>query len=233
MKSDRISLTKNTAEENSLDGIIPILILIVMLALAILYCFWGYRFLRIIMFLYAFFIGAYYSYTYLGGAFPDLGNWLWIICIGVGLLLAFLAFFFIKFAMFVAGGIIGLMLFDLLRSAFPQWFASLDNVPLFLVGLAFFVFLGLLTFASRRHFVIIFSSIYGAYSLVQTSGVIIGLFFNTALLNSITIDSYREISASVNVFNQTNPLIMIIPVIIFAIAGMIAQYRFTSSKAKY
>ncbi len=216
-----------------MNGIIPILVLIITLALAILYCFWGYRYLRIIMFLYAFFIGAYYSFTYLGGAFPDLGNWLWLICIGVGLLLAFLAFFFIKFAMFIAGGIIGLMLFDLIRSSFPEWFSSLDNLPLFLVGLTFFVLLGLLTFASRRHFVIIFSSIYGAYSLVHTSGAIIGLFFNTALLNSITFDNYRSIFDSINVFSQTNPLVMIVPIIIFAIAGMIAQYRFTSSKAKF
>ena len=185
------------------------------------------------MFLYAFFIGAYYSYTYLGGTFPDLGNWLWLICIGVGLLLAFLAFFFIKFAMFVAGGIIGLMLFDLLRNTFPEWFSSLNSLPLFLVGLTFFVLLGLLTFASRRHFVIIFSSVYGAYSLIHTAGALIGLCFNTALIGSITVGNYQDIFSSVNVFNQASIWVMVIPVVIFAIAGMIAQYRFTSSKAKH
>lgn len=233
MERARIDLSKTTWRKLTLSGIIPILILVVTLALAILYCFWGYRYLKVIMFLYAFFIGAYYSYTYLGGAFPDLGNWLWLICIGVGLLLAFLAFFFIKFAMFITGGIIGLMIFDLLRNSFPEWFSSLDNLPLFLVGLTFFILLGLLTFASRKHFVIIFSSIYGAYSLIHTAGALIGLCFNTAILGSITVGNYRDIFNSINVFNQTNIWVMIIPVAIFAIAGMIAQYRFTSAKARH
>ena len=42
-------------------GIIPIIILLVMLVLGILYCFWGYKYLKVILFLYAFFMGVYLS----------------------------------------------------------------------------------------------------------------------------------------------------------------------------
>ena len=46
-----------------MNGIVPIIILLIALVLGILYCFWGYKYLKVIIFLYAFFMGAYYSYT--------------------------------------------------------------------------------------------------------------------------------------------------------------------------
>ena len=77
-------------------GIIPIIILLVMLVLGILYCFWGYKYLKVILFLYAFFMGVYYSYTYLGAYVPAVADWLWLVSLIIGVVFALLAFFFVK-----------------------------------------------------------------------------------------------------------------------------------------
>lgn len=216
-----------------MDAIIPILIIIVMLALSILYCFWGYKYLKISMFLIAFFVGAYYAYQYIGNASPEVGNWLWLICIAIGLLLAFLAFFFVKFAIFAAGGVVGLLLFDIIKRSNPDWFSGLEALPLFLIGLTFFILVGLLTFASRRHFIIIFSSVFGAYALVRTAGIIIGLFLNIGALEGVSSDGYANLFNSVSIFTQAPSWALIVPVIIFSLAGVITQYRYTARGKKH
>ncbi|MEG2189349.1 MAG: DUF4203 domain-containing protein, partial [Christensenella sp.] len=66
-------------------GLIPIIILLGLLILGILYCFWGFRYLKVIMFIYAFFMGAYYSYTLIGTYFPAVANWLWLMSLIVGI----------------------------------------------------------------------------------------------------------------------------------------------------
>ncbi|MEA4853426.1 MAG: DUF4203 domain-containing protein [Christensenella sp.] len=213
--------------------VLPILVLLVMLALAILYCFWGYKYLKISMFLIAFFAGVYYSYNWLGSSVPTLGNWLWLISIAIGLLLAFLAFFFVKLAVFAAGGIIGLLIFDIVKRVQPAWFSSLEPLPLFLIGLTFFILVGLLTFASRKHFVILFSSVFGAYALVRTAGIVIGLFLNGGFGTGTTaITDYSGVFNSVSIFNNAPLWALVVPVIVFSIAGIITQYRYTARGKK-
>ncbi len=211
-----------------MSGIIPIIILLVMLILGILYCFWGYKYLKVILFLYAFFMGAYYSYTYLGTYVPAVADWLWLVSLIIGIVFALLAFFFVKFAIFIVGGLIGLMIFDFLKAASPATFAGMEPVTLFIIGLGLFVVLGVITLASRRHFIIIFSAIYGAYTLVSTVGIIIGLLSNSSVLSIVTLGNYKQTLDSVSVFHQTPAWVMILPVVVFAIAGMIAQYKFTA-----
>ena len=211
-----------------MSGIIPIIILLVMLILGILYCFWGYKYLKVILFLYAFFMGAYYSYTYLGTYVPAVADWLWLVSLIIGIVFALLAFFFVKFAIFIVGGLIGLMIFDFLKAASPATFAGMEPVTLFIIGLGLFVVLGVITLASRRHFIIIFSAIYGAYTLVSTVGIIIGLLSNSSVLSIVTLGNYKQTLDSASVFHQTPAWIMILPVVVFAIAGMIAQYKFTA-----
>ena len=211
-----------------MSGIIPIIILLVMLILGILYCFWGYKYLKVILFLYAFFMGAYYSYTYLGTYVPAVADWLWLVSLIIGIVFALLAFFFVKFAIFIVGGLIGLMIFDFLKAASPATFAGMEPVTLFIIGLGLFVVLGVITLASRRHFIIIFSAIYGAYTLVSTVGIIIGLLSYSSVLSIVTLGNYKQTLDSASVFHQTPAWVMILPVVVFAIAGMIAQYKFTA-----
>ena len=146
----------------------------------------------------------------------------------IGIVFALLAFFFVKFAIFIVGGLIGLMIFDFLKAASPATFAGMEPVTLFIIGLGLFVVLGVITLASRRHFIIIFSAIYGAYTLVSTVGIIIGLLSNSSVLSIVTLGNYKQTLDSASVFHQTPAWVMILPVVVFAIAGMIAQYKFTA-----
>lgn len=211
-----------------MGGVLPIIILLVMLLLGIMYCFWGYKYLKIFMFIFAFFMGAYYSYTLIGTYVPNVENWLWLISIIIGVIFALLAFFFVKFALFVAGGLIGLMIFDFLRGSFPAAFETMEPLVLFLIGLGLFIVFGAITLASKRLFVILFSAAYGAYTIVTTVGIMIGVFFNTSILSAVTPGNFRETFNAVSVFNQTPSWMLIVPVIVFAVAGIIAQYKFTA-----
>ncbi|MEG0257703.1 MAG: DUF4203 domain-containing protein [Christensenella sp.] len=212
-------------------GLIPIIILLGLLILGILYCFWGFRYLKVIMFIYAFFMGAYYSYTLIGTYFPAVANWLWLMSLIVGIIFALLAFFFVKFAMFVVGGMIGLLLYDFLRGAFPDTFAGMEPITVFFIGLGLFVVLGAITLASRKHFVILFSAIYGAYTIITTVGIIIGVMFNTTILTGVTFGNYKQTLDTVSIFNQTPSWVILIPIAVFAIAGIIMQYKFTAPGA--
>lgn len=216
------------AEVFFMNGIVPIIILLIALVLGILYCFWGYKYLKVIIFLYAFFMGAYYSYTLVGTYLPDATNWLWLISLIIGLVFALLSFFFIKFAIFVVGGIVGLLVYGLLRSGFAETFSSMDPMTLFIIGLGLFVVFGAITLASQRHFVIIFSAIFGGYTIIHTVGIIIGLFFNSGLLSTITWDNYQQVFESISIFPAGATWALVIPTAVFAIAGMVAQYRFTA-----
>lgn len=211
---------------------VPIIILLIMLALGILYCFWGYKYLKVILFIFAFFIGMYYSYTLIGTYFPQTANWLWLISIIVGLIVAFLSFFFVKFAIFIVGGLIGLMVYDLLRGGFPETFASMEQVTLFFIGLGLFVVFGVITLASRKHFIILFSSIYGSYTIITAVGGIIGAIINPDALGGVTFSNYKQTLDSISVFNQSPSWMFILPIVAFSIAGIIAQYKFTASKAR-
>ena len=43
-----------------------------------------------------------------------------------------------------------------------------------------------------------------------------------------TLGNYKQVLASVSVFNQAATWMLILPVAVFAIAGMIEQYKFTA-----
>lgn len=209
-----------------MSGILPIAALLALLALGILYCFWGYKYLKITMLLYAFCMGAYYSYQFLG-TYMAGSQWIWLIALVIGLVCALLAFFFVKFALFVAGGMVGLLVFDLLKSS-TTLLAGMDNVPLFFVGLGLFIVFGIITLASRRHFVILFSGVLGSYTMIRAIGVVIGLFFNISALDGVSLGNIRETFDSISVFHGQPIWVFAVPVCAFAIAGIITQYKFTA-----
>ncbi len=215
-----------------MNEIVPIILLLLALILGILYCFWGYRYLKVVIFLVAFFMGAYYSYTLIGTYFPDSTSWLWLVSLIIGLIFALLCFFFIKFAIFVAGGVVGLLVFTFLRNGFPATFDTMESLTLFIIGLGLFLVFGAITLASQRHFVIIFSAIFGGYMLVHTAGVMIGLFFNQGALSGITLSNYKQVFDSVSIFSTGSMWAFLIPTAVFAIAGMVAQYKFTARRKK-
>ncbi len=215
-----------------MNGILSVVLLILLFVLGIVYCFWGYKYLKVIILIYALFAGGMFTYNLLSEAAPNLGNWVWIISLAVGLVLGALAFFFIKFSIFVAGGIMGVAVYNLIRGLNPSYFSSLDSVYVFLIGLACFIIFGAITLAARKHLIIIFSSVFGAYSLVYTAGILIGLLFHTDLIAAATPASATSVLVPASIFYTAPLWVMIIPIGVFSIVGMIAQYRCTARNGK-
>ncbi|MGI6152542.1 MAG: DUF4203 domain-containing protein [Christensenellaceae bacterium] len=204
---------------------LPVIFIVLMLALGAIYCFWGYRYLKIIIIIYALFAGFYFMNNWLLENVPQVGEWAWLIAIAVGCILALLSFFFIKFAIFLAGGLVGLMVFNIVQDVAPAAFSGMDSVPLFLIGAAFFIILGLITLAAQKHLIIIFSGIYGAYTLVYCIGILVGLFSHTEAISHATVQTATTVFAPISFFADKPGWAMALPVILLAILGIVSQYK--------
>jgi len=214
-----------------LGNFLSVILILLMFILGIIYCFWGYRYLRVIVVLFALFAGLYYISGWLSGAFPQLGNWVWLISLAGGAILALLCFFFIKFAIFLAGGMVGLLIYNIVKSLNPAYFAGLENVYLFLIGAAFFIILGIITLAARRHLLIVFTALFGAYSLVYSAGILIGLFFHAEVISQATIAHATTVFAPVSVLADKQWLLIVL-VLVFTVMGIISQYKVTAPQQK-
>lgn len=211
-----------------MNGFFSVLLLLLLLVLGIIYCFWGYKYLRVMIMIYALFAGGSFMYNLLSEVAPDLGMWIWVISIAVGLVLGLLAFFFIKFCIFLAGGILGIAIFNVIRSASPVYFSNLDTIYVFLIGLACFLIMGIITLAAKKHLIIIVTAIFGSYSMVYIVGILLGLIVHPGVVQGATVTTAVSRFAPYSVLNDAPMWAMIIPVIVFSIVGIYAQYRRTA-----
>lgn len=212
---------------------ITLIVLIGTLIVGCLYCFRGNSFLRIFIAIYAFFLGA----TWMSNLLSSFGTglettWLWIIAIAAGIVLAVLAFAFIKLAIFLAGGLLGLAVFRFVESMNPIYFGSLQPGMVFLIGLIFFVAVGALTLAAKRVLIVIGTAVWGAYTAVLSGGILIGMLLSpTAAQNVIFRGSLAELSPY-SAFAELPSTIPIVAVIILALWGMIYQFRHSRPGAR-
>lgn len=196
-----------------------------MLVLGIIYCFFGYRYFKIIIVAYALLGGAYFMNTFILQIAPQLADYIWLISIATGCVLALLAFFFVKFAIFIAGGMLGLLVYNIIKGISPELFAGNENATNILIGIAFFVIAGVITLALKKHIIIIVSAIFGAYSLVFCAGILMGLFGHTELISQATMQNATTVFAPASIFNDKPYYVMVIPIVIFAILGIVSQYK--------
>jgi hypothetical protein len=124
----------------------------------------------------------------------------------------------------------GILIFNIVKELNPAFFSGLETVHVFLIGLVFFIIAGALTLAAKKHLIIIFSAVFGSYSMVYSAGIMIGLVINPDVLRATKLAEPFSTLAPNSVFAQAPSWALILPVIVFAIAGVITQYRFTSRK---
>lgn len=213
-----------------MGGIISLVLMILFVLLGLVYCFWGYKYLRLILFFYAFFAGGLLVYNFLAEISPELGYGNIIIAVTIGLILGALAYFFVKFAIFLVGGAIGLMIFNIIRDLNGPYFDSLDAIYVFLIGLAFFVVLGVITVMAKKHLLIIFSAIYGAYSMVTYAGVLVGALMQPDILYTVGASQITTALEPYSIFNGAPEWTYLLPIIVFSILGIISQYNYTAKK---
>lgn len=215
-----------------MNSILSFIFLVLLIVLGILYCFWGYRALKIVIFFYTLFATFTFLYNFMVGVAPDLGMGNFLIALIVGLVAGALTFFFVKFAIFVAGGIIGIVIFNIIRQFNAAYFERLEDLNVFLIAVVCFVIMGAITLALQKHLLIIFSAIFGGYSLVYFSGILIGVLFQPDVLATTTAANLTKQLAPYSIFTDLGSWAMYIPIVVFSILGMISQYRYTGRRKR-
>lgn len=151
--------------------LISIIILIVDLALGVLFCFFGNRWLKVILGIYGFAAGFLVANTVLP-MFTSLGDTtLLLASLAAGVVGALLFIFLLYFGVFCIGFGAGVMLcmliVDVLQLNILSWYV-------YIPALLLCCLLGALTLNNRRLFIAIFTSFIGASALAQFADQIIG-----------------------------------------------------------
>lgn len=191
--------------------------LIVICILGLIYCFKGYRYLRAFVTLY----GLYTGYSWVMRYFGGYSEWMWVVALGAGILLGLLAFFFVKFSMFLAGGLLGLLIYYAVSAASPGLFGSMT----FLIGAVFFVIAGAVTVAAKKPLLIIGTAFYGAYTFTEALGILLGLWAGARIPAVLSFADLTTTLAPVSIYRTFAPFVPWLLTILLAVAGIIRQFR--------
>lgn len=199
-----------------MQTVVVITYLIVALV-GLLYCFRGERWLRVFMLIYGVALG--YSYSMRLMTQMGAGQGAWIIALLIGLAIGLLAFFLLKAAIFLAGGLVGLALFHAFQGTSLLSFAPEGTSASFLVGLAFFLILGAITLAARKVLLRVGTAFYGAYTLVGAVGVLIEMALAPGYAPSAS--GYD----GMGYFSTLPAYVSWLLVLALGLAGIVAQFR--------
>jgi hypothetical protein len=196
------------------------LFLIAQIVIALVYCFWGYRYFRIIISLYVFIFVFPIAFSTISG-FTSISQPIAIlISLAISALAALLTWFIYKLAIFLCGGIAGVLvafwLYGLLGSNYL--------VLCVILGIVLFILLGSLAIKFQKAVIILISSVTGAFNLV-TYGLF--LLMNTSLIAGFSILKLDQITNTVSNSYHAEAM-WIVPSIIIAIAGILVQALVTA-----
>lgn len=190
--------------------------LIVICAVGLLYCFRGYKSLKWFMILY----GLYSGFSLIMSLYGEIGGLMWILALGVGIVLALLAFLFLKVAMFLAGGLLGLLIYQAAAALNPAMTG-------FLTGLIFFAVAGAVTVAAKRPLIIIGTAFYGAYTFTEALGILLGVLTAGTMPASAGLPQITTALRTISVFNSFAAFIPWLITILLGIVGAVRQFRST------
>lgn len=192
--------------------------LILICVLGLIYCFRGYRYLRVFVTLY----GLYAGYSWVMRYFGSYGEWMWIAALAAGILLGLLAFFFVKFAMFLTGGLMGLLIFYAISLVNPGLWGG---APSFLIGLVFFVIAGAVTVAAKKPLLIIGTAFYGAYTFTDAFGILLGVWAGARIPAGVGLSNLTGALDAVSIYRTWAPFLPWLITILLAIVGIIKQFQ--------
>lgn len=198
--------------------------LLITLVVGVLFLLRGYKSLRIFIAIYAFWLGASRIYEFLGAYMTPGLMWQWIIAAAAGIVLAILAFVFVKLAFFLCGGLLGLALYRMAAALNPVTFGSLSPGMSFLVGLIFFLICGFIALAAKKFVIVLATSAWGAYTAVASAGILLGLLLappTGALRGGVSLSAWAPYS----IFASMPAAVPITVCCVLAVVGMIVQYR--------
>lgn len=188
--------------------------LVIIAAIGLLYCFRGFKSLKWFMVLY----GLYGGYSLIMSLYGNMGGFMWVLALGVGIVLALLAFLFMNFAMFLAGGLLGLLLYYAAAAVNPAMAG-------FATGLIFFVIAGAVTVAAKRPLIVVGTAFYGAYTFTDALGILLGMITAGAFPVAAGLPQITTSMRTISVFNGHTAFVLWIITILLGILGTIRQFR--------
>jgi hypothetical protein len=194
------------------------LFIIAQVVISLVYCFWGYRYFRVIIAFYAFIFVFPLMYSMLAGSMSQPVAIL--ISLAVAAVAALLAWFIYRLGIFLAGGLAGIMIARFIYNMLGSSYQTLSII----LGIILFILLGVLALKFQKAIIILVSSISGGFNLV-----IYGLFIamNASLISSFSILKLNEITSTISSTYQAEST-WIIPSIILAVAGIFVQALVTA-----
>ena len=197
---------------------IAIIALVVYILVGVVFCFFGNKWLKIILAIYGFIAGFMLAYTLLP-MFTSLDSiYVILISLGVGLvgallfvLLLYVGLFFIGFG---AGVLISLLLIDAFNLNLFDWYVY---IPVIIIGCV----LGSITLNNRRIFVSLFTSYIGASMLA------VSLY---AIVNGISSDNLMLSGKLQQASGLYTSWLYIIALVLLFVAGLVIQLTVTSKK---
>lgn len=200
--------------------------LIVQVVLAILYCFWGYRFMRTLIGVYGFLIGSLLCLviSLACGASITLAI---ILSIVAGLVIGGIAFSLYSVGIFFVGAFWGLSL-----SSFVLSFASVssDSVLGIIITVLTALVLGILALKLRRPFLIVSTSFSGGSNLAMYGGFFLLNFSNLSGLGEHELSHF--VQATLPNFIAANQTGLAIASLIFGVLGILIQFLATAKNKK-
>lgn len=199
--------------------VVLVITYVIAAVVGLLYCFRGERYLRVFMLIYGVTLGYSYSMRLFAQSGMANAQSMWLVALLIGLAIGLLAFFLLKVAIFLCGGLLGLGLFRAMQGTSLLAFAASGTSAAFLVGLAFFLIFGAITLAARKGLLRIGTAFYGAYTFTGALGVLIEMGLSPTYAPSPA--AYDEMG-----FFATLPAYVgWIIVLALAAAGIAAQFR--------
>jgi hypothetical protein len=194
--------------------VLPIILLILNLALGVVFCFFGNRWLKFVLGVYGFVVGFLIASTVLPMTTMMDETSTLLISLGVGLLgaalfilLMYVGIFCIGFG---GGVLLSLLLAQVLKLSILEWYVY---IPMLVIG----SLLGALTLYNRRIFVSIFTAYIGASALAQ---------FVNQMVNGINLqpgELYDPLAAYTSI-------VYLIALAGFFLTGLIVQLWITGKK---
>jgi len=198
--------------------IVAIIALAIYILVGVVFCFFGNKWLKVVLAIYGFIAGFLLAYTLLP-MFTSLDSaYMILISLGAGVvgallfvLLMYAGIFFIGFG---AGVVLSLLIIDAFNLNLYLWYVY---IPVIIIG----CILGSITLNNRRIFVSIFSSYIGASMLA------VALY---AIVNGINSDNLMLTSRFQDAAGLYTSWLYIITLAVSFVAGLVIQLTITSKK---
>lgn len=213
-----------------MDSFLIILYMVIEIALAVLFCFFGYRFIRKIVAAYGFIFGSMIAYILLA-PIAGLDTILAIILsLVIGVIVGMLAYFLYHVGIFLSGANFGFIVATFILLLFnlqPEGFLPIA------ILVAFAVCGGVLTIIYRRLFIIISTSVSGASTIASYICALIFSPDSILAKGAEGLDRFQRLLENGSYqFYQSYGTWMLLFIIIFSVAGIIVQFKKTAPKGK-